>query len=277
MSPASSFFENLSRIIGRRCIFLRSISSSSDQILLGSDLALVCRFDCESQYHSVASVLNSLCSLSTTDCHFPQLLFCDSSRLSNLLVISWLSGDHLLRSQLDLAFPAVRRVCSSLSEVSVSIENGRDIFEFFSDMIFDALGDIPFFGSYLTEFSPLPPDISPCLVHGDLSPQNILATTGSSAYGLIDWEYSGVAYRDFDLGWYVAVSIFVGCQNLCLIDDASPNLKYFIRFGYLRLASRIIRRKRSYDLLRMLRGVQSEEVEFHQFQLDFLQQKLLET
>ncbi len=276
MAIDAFFLESLSHVSGCKCIFVRSISSSSDQILLGSDLALVCQFDCESQCASIACALVCVGSFSSSDSIFPRLLFHDPALFPRVLVVSWLGGNHLMKSQFNIILPRIHRVCSSLSVCPVSMFNLRNIFEFFLGMIFDSLSGLEFFDSYLEKFCRLPPCLSLCLVHGDLSPQNILLGVKSSRVGLIDWEYSGYAYRDFDLGWYYSVCSFVGCQDLRRVPGDFPNLNYFICFGYLRLAARIVRRRASFDLLGKLSGTSIPSKSVHQQQLDLIRSRLLQ-
>jgi len=244
------------------CSYVSGLSSSSFLVDCKDDYFAVHVFPTKSRLSSVSHALSAASRLDLHLIGTPRFIASLQSASSWLLLTPYIFGDRLAVDNVPSLFQPALAFVEAFESVSPSpaLCLSSTFLDFYQFIASSLSSDQRFMDMFM-RMQLRPPVEDLCFVHGDFAPQNFLLMRQPQYYALIDWEYAGLGYLGFDRGWLLSVSSFRGfCDPLPHLT--SPNDLYFLRFGYFRMASRLLKRRSSQLFLEHLTGSPCADLEF---------------
>ena len=243
---------------GAPCI-VGNLSTSSFLVKFNDSLLAVHAFESECQVLSVAHVLFEARQRTSQIIGVPRVIALLPSASSWLLLTTYLHGCDLSSEDVASLFVPSFLFLDSLEACVVSPSISLiSTFDYFYEFIASSLSSHDLLEHMFSRLPLRPPIDQTCLVHGDFAPQNFLIMHSLPRFSLVDWEYAGLGFLGFDRGWLLAVSSFRGFCNPAPYLKTANDL-YFLRFGYFRLAARLLKRRMAQLFISRLVGRSAED------------------
>ena len=233
---------------------VRNLSTSSFLVEFNDSFFAVHAYECEFQILSVAHVLSEAFHRSKQIIGVPRVIASIPSASSWLLLTSYLHGQVLTSVDVASLLPSSLLFLDSFESITFLPSTSLiSTFDYFYQFIASSLSAHDHFELFFSRLPLRPPIDQPCFVHGDFAPQNFLITQSLPRFSLVDWEYAGLGYMGFDRGWLLAASSFRGFFNPAPYLKTANDL-YFLRFGYFRIAARLLKRRMAQSFISSLVG-----------------------